>query len=95
MPEIKFNIDRIAALARLKLADSEKLKLEGHLVKIIEYIDQLNKLDTADVEPTSHVLPLSNVFRADELEKRFPNADLLKQAPKQEQGHYEVPQIIN
>lgn len=94
MSEKKFDIDHIAALARLTLDDAEKAKLEGHLVKIIEYIDQLNQLDTADVKPTSHVLPINNVFRQDEARERFSNADLMDQAPRKDKGHYEVPQII-
>lgn len=89
-----FDIDRIANLARLTLNDSEKQKLGRQMADIVEYINQLNELDTSKVEPTSHVLPVHNVFRSDESEAYFQKADYLTLAPKQDKGHYEVPQII-
>jgi len=93
MSEKKIDVDRIAALARLRLDDEEKIRLAGDLEKILEYIDQLNQLDTANVEPTSHVLPIHNVFREDAAgEKRADG--LIDQAPGKDKGHYEVPQII-
>ena len=90
----KFNIDHIASLARLKLTEDEKERLGGHLETIIEYIDQLDKLDTSNVEPTFHVLPIRNVFREDELKNRFPDHDNLSLAPSNKKGHYEVPKVI-
>ncbi|MFQ5715622.1 MAG: Asp-tRNA(Asn)/Glu-tRNA(Gln) amidotransferase subunit GatC [Nitrospinales bacterium] len=95
MPEKTFDIDHIARLARLTLSESEKIKLEGHLLKIIEYIGQLDRVDTSNVEPTSHILPLQNVFREDEAGDEFSETDLLGQAPQKDKGHYEVPRIIN
>ena len=95
MSEKKINIEHIAALARLKLAATEKKRLEVDLIKILEYIEQLNSLDTSKVEPTSHVLPIQNVFRDDVKDRSFGNPKhLLKAAPKSHEGHYEVPQII-
>ncbi len=91
----KFDIDHIAALARLKLTDAEKERLGGHLEKIIGHIDQLNTLDTEGVEPTSHVIPIRNVLRDDEPgANAFPDKDLLDLAPAQKKRHYEVPKII-
>ena len=89
-----FDIDRIAELARIKLSESEKDRLGKHLATIIEYIDHLDTLDTTDVEPTSHVLAIQNVFRKDELKPSPPEKDYLKLAPASVKGHYEVPQII-
>ena len=90
----KFNIDNIAQLARLKLTDAEKERLGRHLEQIIEYIDQLNRLDTEDVEPTSHVLPIHNVFREDEVSQSGATPDYLTGSPSHQKGHYEVPKII-
>ena len=91
-----FDIQHIAKLARLTLSDEEQKKLGPQLAKIVEYIDQMNQLDTTNVEPTSHVLPIQNVFREDQPKQNFPESgtDLLSHAPKQDKGHYEVPQII-
>jgi len=90
----EFDIDHIAQLARLKLTDSEKERLGGHLDTIIEYIGQLDQLDTSNVEPTSHVLPIRNVFRDDDAESGLPRSDTLSLAPSQKKDHYEVPKII-
>ena len=90
----KFDIDHMAKLARLHLSDTEKDRLGKQMATIIEYIDHLDQLDTSDVEPTSHAIPLQNVFREDEIKKHFPENQYLDLAPAQKNRHYEVPQII-
>ncbi|MBI4382411.1 MAG: Asp-tRNA(Asn)/Glu-tRNA(Gln) amidotransferase subunit GatC [Nitrospinae bacterium] len=90
----KFDIQHIAALARLNLNESEREKFARQLDQIVAYIDQLNELDTSGVEPMFHVLPLHNVFREDEERKVFPESDYLSGAPRRDKGHYEVPQIL-
>ena len=90
----KFDIDHMAQLARLRLTDSEKVRLGRQMETIIEYIDHLDKLDTSTVEPTSHVIPLENVFREDVKKQNFPDTDPLSLAPAQKNRHYEVPKII-
>lgn len=94
MSQGTFDIENIALLARLRLTEAEKKRLGGHLNTIIEYIDQLNELDTSQVEPTSHVLPIHNVLREDVEARRFPEQDYLSKAPAQKKNHYEVPKII-
>lgn len=91
---VKFDIQHIAALARLNLNESEREKFARQLDQIVAYIGQLNELDTSGVEPMSHVLPLRNVFREDDARKIFPESDYLSGAPRQDKGHYEVPQIL-
>ena len=95
MSNHEFDVDYIAELARIKLGEEEKIRLRDHLVKIVEYVQQLSELDTSNVEPTSHVLQLRNVFREDTSSRGLDKADeLLECAPKKDKGHYEVPQII-
>ena len=89
----KIDTQKIAKLARLKLTEIESDKLDGYLEQVIDYIDQLNQLDTSNVQPTSHVLPVNNVFRDDEASKSK-NIDYLTEAPSNNKGHYEVPKII-
>ena len=89
----KIDIQKIAKLARLKLTEIESDKLDGYLEQVVDYIDQLNQLDTSNVQPTSHVLPVNNVFRDDEASKSK-NIDYLTGAPSNNKGHYEVPKII-
>ena len=92
MPD-KIDTQKIAKLARLKLTEAESEKLDGYLEQVIDYIDQLNQLDTSNVQPTSHVLPVHNIFRDDEISKAK-NMDCLTGAPLSNKGHYEVPKII-
>ena len=61
----KIDTQKIAKLARLKLTEIESDKLDGYLEQVVDYIDQLKQLDTSNVQPTSHVLPVHNVFRDD------------------------------
>ena len=92
MPD-KIDIQKIAKLARLKLTEIESDKLDGYLEQVVDYIDQLNQLDTSNVQPTSHVLPVHNVFRDDKASKSK-NIDYLTEAPSKNKGHYQVPKII-
>lgn len=94
MSSDSFDIEKIALLARLKLTEDEQTRLGQQFKGILEHIDQLNQLDTKNVEPTSHVLPLQNVFREDEVKTVFEDGKYLPLAPRQDKGHYEVPQII-
>ncbi len=94
MSSDSFDIEKIALLARLKLSAEEQTRLGRQFEGILEHIGQLNQLDTENVEPTSHVLPLQNVFREDEVKETFKDGKYLPLAPRQDKGHYEVPQII-
>ena len=89
----KIDTQKIAKLARLKLTEIESDKLDGYLEQVVDYIDQLNQLDTSNVQPTSHVLPVHNVFRDDKVSKSK-NIDYLTGSPSNNKGHYEVPKII-
>ena len=89
----KIDTKKIANLARLKPSKTESDKLDVYLEQVIDYIDQLNQLDTSNVKPTSHVLPVHNVFRDDKGSKSK-NIDYLTGAPSNSKGHYEVPKII-
>ena len=88
------NIDDVALLARLKLTDEEKTLFSSQLGKVIGYIDTLNELNTGDVEPTSHVLPLKNVFRDDKVCPSLKRENILKNSPESKDGFFRVPKII-
>ena len=89
----KIDVNKIAQLAYLKLTDAESERIGKHLRQVIDYIDHLNKLDTSSIEPTSHVLPINNVFREDKVCKST-DIDYLAGSPAHNKGHYEVPKII-
>ena len=87
-------IDHVALLARLELKDEEKELFSKQVGSIIEYVDKLNELDIGDIEPTAHVLPIKNVFREDELRASLPREKALQNAPRESDGFYRVPKII-
>lgn len=90
----KMNIDQIAELARLSLKPEERAKLSENLEDILAYVDQLKEVKTEGVEPTSHVLPIENVFRKDEVKPSGISGDVLKHAPKCEGRFFKVPKVI-
>jgi aspartyl-tRNA(Asn)/glutamyl-tRNA(Gln) amidotransferase subunit C len=91
---MKMDIDKVARLARLDLSQDEKEIFGNQLDQILEHMEQLNRLDTAGVEPTSHAIPISNVFREDETRPSFPRDEVLAIAPEVEGGYFKVPKII-
>ena len=90
----KEQIQHIAVLSRLNLSEEEKDLYGSQLSSILDYVDQLNELDTRETEPTSHVLSLSNVMRDDILVSSLPGEEALKNAPSRSENFYRVPRII-
>ena len=90
----KEEIEHIALLARVSLSAKEKDLFGLQLSSILDYMDKLNELDTRDVEPTSHVLPLSNVMRDDIPRPSIPKEDALMNAPDHTEKFFRVPKII-
>jgi len=87
-------VEHVANLARLRFDEEEKKKLAEHLGEILEYINQLNKLNTDDVEPTSHAIPVKNVVREDAIKRSFTQDEALANAPSPVDGLFEVPKIM-
>jgi aspartyl-tRNA(Asn)/glutamyl-tRNA(Gln) amidotransferase subunit C len=81
----------VARLARLELTESEQERMAGELSGILEHVDRIAALDLDDVEPTSHVVALSNVLRADEPEPCLPRERALEPAPDPADGAFRVP----
>jgi aspartyl-tRNA(Asn)/glutamyl-tRNA(Gln) amidotransferase subunit C len=81
----------VAKLARLELSDAEVERMAAELSGILEHVDRIAALDLDDVEPTSHVVALENVLRADEPEPCLPRERALEQAPDPAQGAFRVP----
>lgn len=91
---MKIEIEKVARLARLELSEEEKKRFGQQLDQVLTYMEQLNRLDTSGVEPTSHAIPLVNVFREDEVTASLPREEILRNAPDQEEGYFKVPRII-
>ncbi len=91
---MKMDIEKVARLARLELSEDEKETFGNQMEQILTYMEQLNGIDTTGVEPTSHAIPVYNVFRDDEVKPSFPKEEVLAIAPEEEDGHFRVPRII-
>ncbi|MBS4029634.1 MAG: Asp-tRNA(Asn)/Glu-tRNA(Gln) amidotransferase subunit GatC [Ignavibacteriales bacterium] len=90
----KYDVDNIAKLARLDFPDSEKEKLTEKFNDILKMMDKLNELDTTNIEPLTHILPLQNVFREDVTKESEPREDILKNAPSATEEFFKVPKVI-
>lgn len=90
----KETIEHVANLARLNLTEQETEKLTVEMAEIISYVDKLNELDTSDISPTAHVIPINNVFREDIAEKSFDRDKILANAPSAEDGCFKVPKVV-
>jgi aspartyl-tRNA(Asn)/glutamyl-tRNA(Gln) amidotransferase subunit C len=81
----------VAKLARLSFSDEEVDRLAPELSKIVEYVEQMDRLDIEGVEPTSHVVELQNVLREDVPRASLPKERALEQAPDAAGGGFRVP----
>jgi len=84
----------IAILARLEFNEEETGQFTYHLARILDYIGKLNELNTMDVPPTSHVLPMRNVVKEDVVKPSYEREQVLANAPAVEEGYFEVPKVI-
>lgn len=91
---MKMDIEKVARLARIELSGEEKKTFGSQLEQILAHMEQLNRLDTSGVEPTSHAIPMVNVFREDEVKPSISREEVLEISPDQEEGHFKVPRII-
>ena len=95
MPKITIQeVEKVANLARLEFDEEEKKRFTYQLERILNYIGKLNELDTERVEPTSHVLPIRNIMREDEVKPSYPREEMLKNAPEPVEGYFAVPKVI-
>ena len=88
-------VKKVANLARLELDEDEINNHAEQLEKILEYIKQLEKIDTNDVACTTRAIEVINVFRKDETKNSDCNEELLELGPSKEDKYFKVPKIIN
>ena len=87
-------VEHVAKLSRLTFSGQEKELFTRQLDAILSYVDKLNELDTKGVEPTSHVLPIKNVFKDDSPRPSLSPDEALLNAPEKSGHFYRVPKII-
>lgn len=87
-------IDYVGILAKLELSDEEKEQAKKDMSRMLDYIDQLNELDTSGVEPMSHIFPVQNVFREDVVTNGDDREAILLNAPEQKDSAFKVPKTV-
>jgi aspartyl-tRNA(Asn)/glutamyl-tRNA(Gln) amidotransferase subunit C len=88
------DVEHVARLARLKLTEEEKETFRRQLSDVLEHARKISEVDTSDVPPTSHTLPLRNVFREDRLRPSLSVEEATGSAFWAVEGAFKVPRII-
>lgn len=91
---MKIDIEHVAKLARLGLTEEEKKLYGEQLSQILDYANELQKLNTDDVLPTSHAIPMKNVLREDKVVACENSADIVANGPETESKMFKVPRIV-
>ncbi len=87
-------IEYVGILAQLDLSGEEKEQAKKDIGRMLDYVDQLNELDTSGVEPMSHVFPVDNVFREDVVTNEDREEEMLENAPAQKDQSFMVPKTV-
>ncbi len=87
-------VRHISMLARLKPSDEEVHRFSEQLSAILAYMEQLNEVDTADVPPTAHALPVHNIFREDQPGSTLSPDQALANAPQRDGSFFAVPKVL-
>lgn len=87
-------VEHVAKLARLALSEGEKELYRNQLSDVLEHIKKIGEVDISEIEPTSHVMPLVNVFREDEVRPSLTAEEALSNAPWATKGAFKVPKIV-
>lgn len=98
MPITESDVTRIAALAQLEITDEERRALTAQMASIVAYVEQLNELDTSQVEPSIGGLTIegkqSRVVRDDVVRPSLGEDQALDQAPDPASGYFRVPKVL-
>jgi len=89
------DVRKVAQLARLSFSPEEERRLIDDLNRMLDYVAALDELDTSNVAPTAHVLPITNVFRNDRERPSLSQEEALANAPSSGHGHFRVPRVID
>ncbi len=88
------DVQKVSLLARLRLSDAELDLMTSQLGQIIEYVEQLSELDTADIEPMAHAVEIHDVFADDKVAPSLDRERALANAPKRDDECYRVPAVL-
>ena len=88
-------IEYIGILAKLELSPEEREQAKEDMGRMLDYIGKLEELDTAGIEPASHVFGVENVFREDVVTNGDMREDILRNAPEERDGMFVVPKTFD
>ncbi len=88
-------VRKVAKLSRLELTEPEVEEFTGQLSAILDYVEKMNELDTTDIEPLAHCLPISNVLREDCARESLGTEKVLANAPQRDEEFFKVPKILD
>lgn len=88
------DVAKLAGLARIEMSEQELINMANEFTVILDAVARVQEVATADVKPTSHPLPLKNIFRSDVVVASLSTDDALAGAPAQEEQRFRVPQIL-
>ena len=88
------DIKTVASLSRLRIREEEAEEVIFQLNRILTYVENLQEIDTSQIEPTTYALPMQNVFRADEVKPSLDRELALSNAPLKEDGYFKVPKVL-
>lgn len=94
MNDSKIDVKYVAELARLELSETEVTEFTKQLNDILSFVQQLQNVDTSNIEPTAHANPVFNVLRNDEAQKGFGSSNALLNAPNSSQNQFKVPRVV-
>ena len=86
---------KVTKLSRLELNEAEVEEFTGQLSAILDYVEKMNELDTTNVEPLAHCLPISNVLRQDRAKESLGTEKTLSNAPQRDGEFFKVPKILD
>ena len=91
---MQIDLQHVVKLARIELSPEEEGRIRPQMQEILKYVDKLNELDVEGIEPMAHAVPVTNVMRADEVQSSLSRVDALRNAPRQANGLFVVPKIV-
>jgi aspartyl-tRNA(Asn)/glutamyl-tRNA(Gln) amidotransferase subunit C len=94
-PHHTIDVPYLARLARLEVTPEEVEIFEGQLGRILDHVEQMNKLDITGIEPTAHAITVFDVIREDGVTESLPKAAILENAPRSANGLFVVPKVLD
>ena len=94
-PHHTVDVPYLARLARLELTQEEIDLFGGQLGRILDHVEQMNKLDISGIEPTAHAITVFDVIREDGVTESLPKESILENAPRRANGLFVVPKVLD